>query len=824
MHLHQEYKKKLLVYSAENYNGYSTLPDFWSMNEWFDGLALFETQIGQENASRIYRGLFDNGVDFPANLYLDDSDYAFFVSKSRELLARYGEKDHEAWIELALQHILCRRDYIDKEKALFFLKKAILAEVPAAKALFYYYNNLGLLNELNREEAKAELKMLADRGDLWAIAYFSHLEVWTDQFEDVYEKIQVLKHSEDNKIERHYYESLQFYYARRQERDLQVKVLEEGVRKTDSKYCKFVLTEIKRYDSLPGDNLTTLIPAYLETFEYGITDAAVQIALIKLAEISTDVATKADYDDVIFYLTKAWEYNNNYAGYRLACLYLYTDIIRDIDSGLTLLQQLKAVDHIDAQVELAEIYLEGHLVDRDENMALFLLRHLAETEVPYAQFRLGNCYEYGLTNLDVDYLEAFSWYKRAAQAKLPQAIYQVGRFIKYGIHGENADLSGAIPYFEEAAGLNFPAAITELGLASEMQSPPDYAQAFVHFSRAADLGYPYANYLKGIYLEFDYHQSGQKKTEEAFSCYKYGAHNQDLNSMYELARCYRFGIGTAGNIDEAIALYRQAAERNHVQALTDMALCYEYGYGVGQDVYQAQEFIRKAVDLGYPYAYYVLGRYYLDGLVTQDSTQALQLLQEAVQKKVPEAMLLLADYYFFDYDQQGEYDKAFSYYEEAFKAGYITDGIGMCYEFGIGVTADALQAFKCYRDGAEKGNMGAIYRLARCFYFGIGAEIDKEQAFRYFDESGQHGNIYAKYFAGLQLLQGDGIAADLERAIEWIKEAAEADYPEAQFRLANCFLMGEGVFENEEMALGWFERAADNGHEGALKVTKRGKR
>jgi len=33
--------------------------------------------------------------------------------------------------------------------------------------------------------------------------------------------------------------------------------------------------------------------------------------------------------------------------------------------------------------------------------------------------------------------------------------------------------------------------------------------------------------------------------------------------------------------------------------------------------------------------------------------------------------------------------------------------------------------------------------------------------------------------------------------------------------------MGDGVEENEDLALEWFERAADNGHEEAIRLTKK---
>ena len=211
----------------------------------------------------------------------------------------------------------------------------------------------------------------------------------------------------------------------------------------------------------------------------------------------------------------------------------------------------------------------------------------------------------------------------------------------------------------------------------------------------------------------------------------------------------------------------------------------------------------------------------MTGLVQKDAAHGLQLLEEAAQKNVAEALLLLGDYFFFDYDQLEEYDKGFDYYTRAEKLGYLTEGIGMCYEFGVGVEVHPAKAFGYYKQAAERGNQQASYRLARCYYFGIGTEIDKAASFGYFMEVAQQGNVYASYFVAVQLLEGDGIPMDLRDGVEWLMKAAEADHADAQYKLANCYLMGDGVEENEDLALEWFERAADNGHEDAIRLTKK---
>ncbi len=822
MKLSEEYSIKVAALQSAEHQLTVDLSKRITPDIWLDVLIYFEHNLQQPSAAALYDALFEKGTDFAANVYLNEEDYSFFIDKIRTILERYAAINPHAWVELGLQHILCRRHVVDKEKASLYLKRGIDAGVEWAKPLYLYYNYLGMLAAIDRDSAKAELDELALGGDRWGIAYAAHIDVWTDKYEEVFDRIQVLKQSPERKLLRHYYEALQFYYARKEDKEKRQQTLEEGIAMAESRYCRFVLNEIKRAEATSLIEQELLIPEYQELFEYGMMDAAVQIALIKLQVLGNENRKKQDFEEPLWYLQKAYDYNNNYAGYRLACLYLYQNALQDIKKGLSLLHLLDEKDnYVEAQVELAEILLEGQFLPRNETSAFQRFSAMAEKNIAYAKLRLGNMLESGYEGLPPDYKAAFDYYQDAAKDKLPQALYQVGRFLKYGIHNDAPDLAAALPYFEEAAVYNNATALTEMGLAAELKSEPDYKLAFDYFSRAADLGYPYAYYLKGIYLENDYHQSGAPQPKAAFTAFETGAGMQELNSIYELARCYRGGIGTEINLDRMIALYQQAAERNHVQALTDLGLCYEYGYGLNQDTFKAQENIKKAADLGFPYAIYVLGRYYLTGLVQQDVAHGLQLLEEAAQKNVAEALVLLGDYFFFDYDQREEYDKGFDYYTRAEKLGYLTEGIGMCYEFGIGVEAQPAKAFGYYTQAAERGNQQASYRLARCYYFGIGTEIDKAAAYGYFMEVAQQGNVYAAYFVAVQLLEGDGVQMDLQDGVEWLMKAAEVDHADAQYKLANCYLMGDGVEENEDLALEWFERAAANGHEDAIRLTKK---
>ncbi|MCM1029606.1 MAG: caspase family protein [Pseudoflavonifractor sp.] len=58
--------------------------------------------------------------------------------------------------------------------------------------------------------------------------------------------------------------------------------------------------------------------------------------------------------------------------------------------------------------------------------------------------------------------------------------------------------------------------------------------------------------------------------------------------------------------------------------------------------------------------------------------------------------------------------------------------LGQCYELGLGMKADASEAFKMYRRAAERGFPPAMKALARCYSDGIGIECNSTKAQEWF--------------------------------------------------------------------------------------------
>lgn len=139
------------------------------------------------------------------------------------------------------------------------------------------------------------------------------------------------------------------------------------------------------------------------------------------------------------------------------------------------------------------------------------------------------------------------------------------------------------------------------------------------------------------------------------------------------------------------------------------------------------------------------------------------------------------------------------------------------------------EAIEAYRYAAEKGQLGAQWKLARMYADGDGVPRNDYEAFKFYAQVVQqgvdHGSVESAYVAdalvalGTYLrhgIPGTPVAANPALAHEYYRDAA-TNYrnPKAQFELGRMFLAGEGVKTSVKQAGRWLQLAADKGHAGA---------
>lgn len=111
--------------------------------------------------------------------------------------------------------------------------------------------------------------------------------------------------------------------------------------------------------------------------------------------------------------------------------------------------------------------------------------------------------------------------------------------------------------------------------------------------------------------------------------------------------------------------------------------------------------------------------------------------------------------------------------------------LGNCYEFGHGVNADRMRAFRCYITSANGGHSMAQNKLGliySCVLQGFGIpDPDYSQAVYYFQQAADQGWASAQHSLGVYYYQGLGVEAqDINKAVYYIRLAAAQGRQESQ--------------------------------------------
>ena len=140
------------------------------------------------------------------------------------------------------------------------------------------------------------------------------------------------------------------------------------------------------------------------------------------------------------------------------------------------------------------------------------------------------------------------------------------------------------------------------------------------------------------------------------------------------------------------------------------------------------------------------------------------------------------------------------------------------------------QAVEAYRYAAEKGQLGARWKLARMYAEGDGVARNDYEAFKFFQEIAaqevEPGSPDESYVSDALVALGDYIRrgipgspvhANPHAAQEYYMRAA-ANYrnPNAQFEIGKMFINGDGGLKASIQQAGrWLQLAAEKGHAGA---------
>jgi uncharacterized protein len=259
------------------------------------------------------------------------------------------------------------------------------------------------------------------------------------------------------------------------------------------------------------------------------------------------------------------------------------------------------------------------------------------------------------------------------------------------------------PAQKPVSGISSPQDFFERGKAYEtgLQRAPDRYQAIYWYQKAAELGYPAAEYhLGSLYLELG-------KIGEAVPWIKKAAIQGWAQAQFHLGELLFKGKGISQNFSQAALWLEKASRRKHLEASFRLGDLYYNGVGVSKDYEAAAKFFRMAARADHVGAQFRLGHLYETGTGVKQS-----------------------------------YGLAILWYRKAANKGdwYACANLGKMYEHGSGTAQNYTQALKWYLKSANQGDWFAASNLSRFYRLGLGVKRDAFQSMQWHLKSMELGN------------------------------------------------------------------------------------
>lgn len=495
--------------------------------------------------------------------------------------------------------------------------------------------------------------------------------------------------------------------------------------------------------------------------------------------------------------------------------------------GWELYEEAGKMGLVSAQRKLASHYADLGMM----NNAYYWNEYLAKSGDTEAQYAMGFAYMYGAENtgqrlFDVDYEEAYEWFKRAYNQGDKKSAYHMAL-----IEGENEDYQSAVNHFKESAE-EVPMAyyaLAELYYTGEKGLMQDYKKAFFYAKIAAEKGIDRAMfrlgymYMTGEGCDIDYEQgvywsakaaesedaelaasarnninvakermNGNGADSESVRAYRKGAElGQDV-SQVNLAHCYWKGEGVAQDYEQAVYWYHKAAEQDNVEAQSQLGIAYTEGFGVKKNIEMAKMWYERAAEQNDTTALYNLAFIYQEG---QDFVKAFRYLKRAADLDCTEAIAGLPYYYFNGIGTLRDPDMAYEMAQKAanrhHRQGYIwlgdlnAEGIGIPKDISTFMQNDpnlkykrAIASYKTAYDPALEDCHQIEDQIARCY----------------------------------------GLMESYKECMEW---ALKADTPWANYMIGWMYATGNGVTQNEITSKRYMQKAANQSEDAEIRKAAR---
>jgi TPR repeat protein len=800
--------------------------DYNDKNKWMDALAIcdiaLENKDIDDTIKELYKQIYSRNWNKYASCNLSEDDYLFWFNKNADVNNRFIQAGHHrGWCEQADLYNTARRPHRDLKKMRECLLEGVKLEDPASLGDYGYGLYMGIPEYTDEANKEAGLKLVLRSKELGypaADLFLLYIAFYTEENDDsLLAKIIDYIEIEPLAYRKPYHLLADFYLRKGNDFEKAVEAMKKGV-ELNQHYSMYLFGMNILNGRIENEDKTEAIKLLGTAYEHYVPYAANFLG--QYYYYAND--ENSSVEKAIEWHEKATLYYQAESSFELASIYLYNEKYNDREKGLKYLEQSIEEGSARGLSEKAYLMLETDILPNNIDEAKSLLEKAMNMGNEYAPYRLGLAYQNAEFGGEPDYQKALELFELGAEREHLYSIELAGNYYRVGVGGEDKSAQKkAVDYLNRAIERGSNYARVELAFCYEVGYgvEKDFQKAFDLFKDAASNNYPYANSKMAGYLEDGV--LGEENVAEALVQYKIAAEAGMPDAIYHVGRYNKYAVGIPENPAEAMRLFQQSAEGGSAPGLVEMALAYEQEYGGTEfDAAKALEYMTKAAEMNYTYAQHKLGTYYYYGLTETDYEKAHEWFSKAYEAGYPWSATMLGDYYLYNAaGQEPEYDKAFNYYKFAEEQGVVSEGLGICYEYGLGVEENATEAFKYYTLAAKDGYTAAKYRLALCYKYGRGTTENLTEAYRWFAEAAEEGNFNSQFETAMMLLNGEGVAIDTEKAIQMLTTIAEENHDDAQFELGNCYLTGKGVAEDEAQAMYWYQRAAENGNEQAQKIT-----
>ena len=356
--------------------------------------------------------------------------------------------------------------------------------------------------------------------------------------------------------------------------------------------------------------------------------------------------------------------------------------------------------------------------------------------------------------------QALYWYRKAAEQGYPwtEADFGAERFFELGMnyrYGDEVDEDKAEEYFLAASNLGHPEA--QYRLAELLSERGDESETEHWLKCSADLGYGPAQLA---YAEYPFvpEEKAEALIDSAIGWYRARAEEGDEDSQFEYATMMLSPTGNRSRSqEEGMHWLRASAEQCYVPALRQLGRIYLSNQSPTDTIHNGELLLSRAGDLGDPWAYELLGDFYLHGYVESANSRQARLPLPLIEPDQSKAVA--------------------------------------CYELGI-------------RTGTPMGDRGIAFKLGRHYLTGEYLLQDLQRAEKWLLHSAEHGYGSAQELLGDEYLSGSRFHKDVSAAIRWLELAGESSVA-ARLKLAGIYLDGKVVPQSLSKAIDWLTRDPD---------------